>query len=154
MSSFVIDVIDNVFQHPRHLVKVFIRDGVAINELAVTKLVGGTIRDPITNREIVWPSIYPNALNVKCYSHTADLCGGSFTYQGIKKERLRGPNAKEFSHHMINLFSSSTAARNKWHQDMLTAYPSVSETSWRSVEEMDSYDLKQMYGDPIRGTIT
>ena len=66
MSSFVIDVIDNVFQHPRHLVKVFIRDGVlvAINELAVTKFVGGTIRDPITNREIVWPSIYPNALNI------------------------------------------------------------------------------------------
>ena len=78
--------------------------------------------------------------------------------KAFEKERLRGPNAKEFSHHMINLFSSSTAARNKWHQDMLTAHPSVSETSWCSVEEMDSYDLKQMYpsfdGDPIRGTIT
>ena len=59
---------------------------------------------------------------------------------------------------MINLFSSSTAARNKWHQDMLSAHPSVSETRWWSVEEMDSYDLKHMYPsvdpDPIRGTIT
>ena len=91
------------------------------------------------------------------FTHSGPLWWfGSFTYLGI--ERLRGPNAKEFSHHMINLFSSSTAARNKWHQDMLTAHPSVSETSWCSVEEMDSYDLKQMYpsfdGDPIRGTIT
>ena len=47
MSDLVNHAIEVKLKHPRHLIKVFRRDGVYdVNSLAMDKLLGGTTKDP------------------------------------------------------------------------------------------------------------
>jgi hypothetical protein len=43
MSDHIIHAIETTLNVPRHLIKVFTRDGVALNDLCMRKLIGGEI---------------------------------------------------------------------------------------------------------------
>ena len=86
---------NEVLGHPRHLVKVFCRDGAEVNELAIKKLIGAEFRDD-RNKIIVWPAQYKCAFYVKCLSHTIDRCGADYKYNRIEKNRIEGPHLREF----------------------------------------------------------
>lgn len=127
MSDLIIDVVDNVLNHPRELVKVFSRDGASINTLAVKKLVGGRVPVPNSRRIMEWTAQYSRAVDIKCYSHTADLCGADYTLLGVKHSRLRGPHIRELMIHINGLFARSIKTpSNLWAQEMGSAYPSHS----------------------------
>lgn len=74
MSDHILTAIEGTLGTPRKLIKVFTRDGVALNEMCMVKLVGGIVVDPDTKRETEFRGIYPEAINIKCMSHTLDLC--------------------------------------------------------------------------------
>jgi len=123
---------------------VFTRDGVAINELAIKKLIGGELKDPNNNdRVIVYPGLYPTAVDVKCFSHTLDLCGGQYKKRGISYGRLEGTELRTFYIHINGLFSGASNKPNKrWEVIMHSTMPSVSATRWYSKEEMYDYVLR------------
>lgn len=147
LSSQIISAISTKLRIPKERVKVIVRDGVAINSLAVTKLVGGVVRDPTGRALINYPARY-EAVDIKCFSHTTDLCGAEYTHERTKFSRIRGPEAKAFYNHLNGIFSSSSAKpNNRWRQLMSTSMPSVSATRWWSTEEWYEYVLKHMYPD-------
>ena len=124
-----------------NIIKVFTRDGVAINELAIKKLIGGELKDPNNNdRVLVYPGLYPSAVDVKCFSHTLDLCGGTYKKQGVSYSRLEGNELRTFFIHINGLFSGASNKPNKrWEVIMHSTMPSVSATRWWSKEEMYEY---------------
>ena len=145
MSSLVIVAISEILQvRDTTLIKVFTRDGVAINELAIKKLIGGEVRDPNRGGQhmIVFPAQYPSAFDIKCFSHTLDNCGGTYTQGGVTYSRLEGIELRAFYIHLNGLFSSaSNAPNNSWLLIMGTSMPSVSGTRWWSKEELYEYVL-------------
>ena len=147
MSSLIMDVIDNQLRHDRFLVHVFVRDGVSINGLAISRLLGGEMVNPNNPRQIIQvPPHYPRAIDIKCYSHTADLCAADCKERGRTVGRLKGPNLRIFENHLNSLFSgSSKAPKNQWAQEMGSAFPSHSATRWWSIEEVHEYTLEHMY---------
>lgn len=145
MSSFVIYAISEILQvRDTSLIKVFTRDGVAINELAIKKLIGGEVRDPIRggNHMIVFPAQYPSASDIKCLSHTCDNSGGTYTVAGVTFSRLEGVELRAFYIHLNGLFcGASNSPNNSWLLIMGSSMPSVSGTRWWSKEELYAYIL-------------
>ena len=152
LSSFVIVAIEQILEvRDRNLIKVFTRDGVAINELAVKKLVGGEVKDPDhPTSTIRFVAQYPRATDVKCFSHTIDLCGGNYKKEGITYNRLEGPELRVAYIHLNGLFSGASNKPNKsWLAFMNSAMPGVSGTRWWSREEFYEYVLSFLPHSPI-----
>ena len=154
MSDFVIDVNDNVLKHPRNLVKVFGRDGAEVNELAIKKLTGAEFRDE-RNKVIVWPAQYKCAFNIKCFSHTIDRCGADYKTNRIEKNRIEGPNLREFYNTLNGLMgSASNIPNDMWRQYFESSFPSVSATRWWSREMFHEYVFEFFYAtDKRKSTI-
>ena len=135
LSDIVINALEVKLKHPKELVKVFIRDGAIINELAIKKLIGGTFAHPETGHATVWPAQY-NARNIKCFAHTIDRCGADYKVQGVRKNRIEGISLRDFYDHLNGYFSHpGSSVNNKWWGAMHSAVPSVSPTRWWSKEE-------------------
>ena len=133
------------------MVKAFTRDGVAINELAIKRLVGGEIDDP--NRAGYVMRIvgkYPHALNIKCFSHTIDLCGGQYQEGGLTKSRIEGEYMDWFYKHVNGLFTtSSETPNNLWWATFDTRPKEVnSGTRWWIKEEWMAYYLAHTFPEP------
>jgi hypothetical protein len=135
LSSWIIHAIETKLNHPKHLISVFTRDGVQINELAMTRLIGGhqIRKDGVT---VFVPAQYERAIDIKCMSHTIDRCGADFTSNGIKQNRIEGKELKDFFNHLNGYFSNiSKTANFDWARDMNISMKSVSATRWWSREE-------------------
>ena len=140
MSDHIIYAIEETLQVPRHNIKVFTRDGVYLNELCMTKLVGGTVTNPNDNKTTEIRGFFKNAVNVKCMSHTLDNCGADYTVRGKKFNRIEGPNAKLLYNQINGLFSGPGDTSNfSWKMASKTTMPSVSQTRWWSREEFWEY---------------
>lgn len=148
MSDHIIHAIEEVLAVPRYLIKVFTRDGVYLNELCMMKLCGGKVIDPNTNREIRMRGIYPDAINIKCMSHTLDNCGADYTVRGTKFNRIEGQNAKKIYNQINGLFSSPGKSANiDWSSYAGSTMPSVSQTRWWSREEFWEYLVQYLKYD-------
>jgi hypothetical protein len=140
MSDHIIYAIEEILQVPRHQIKVFTRDGVYLNELCMTKLVGGIVTNPNDNRTTEIRAFFKNAVNIKCMSHTLDNCGADYTVGGKKFNRIEGPNAKILYNQINGLFSGPGDTSNlSWKTASRTTMPSVSQTRWWSREEFWEY---------------
>ena len=142
MSDHILHEISEVLEAPPKSLKVFTRDGVYLNELCMLKLTGGLLINPNTNKEVLMRGIYPEAVNIKCMSHTLDNCGADYTVGGIKHNRIEGPAAKMIYNQINGLFSSpGESVKLSWKNYAGTAMPSVSQTRWWSREEFWAYLL-------------
>lgn len=142
MSDHILTAIEGTLGTHRSLIKVFTRDGVALNEMCIAKLAGGVITDPDTKRETVFRGIYPESINIKCMSHTLDLCGAEFTVRGVKHSRIEGPNARKLYNEINGLFSGpGDSTKLTWAKYSGSSMPSVSQTRWWSREEFWAYLL-------------
>ena len=90
MSDHILTAIEETLLVPRTSIKVFTRDGVYLNELCMLKLIGGVVIDPNTNKETKIRGFYPEAVNIKCMSHTLDNCGADYTEKKIQFNRIEG----------------------------------------------------------------
>lgn len=150
MLDHIIYAIEETLEVPRSLVKVFTRDGVYLNQLCMTKLVGGAVTDPNTNQIIEIRAFFNNAVNIKCMSHTLDNCGADYTVGGKKFNRIEGPNAKVLYNQINGLFSGPGDTANlSWKTASKSTMPSVSQTRWWSREEFWEYVLPYLrYQEP------
>ena len=140
MSSYVISVIEDQLHHPRHLIKAFIRDGVAINELAIKKLIGGMIEDPNTRQMVLYVGVYDKAANIKCFSHTMDNTGANYTRDKIVYNRIEGPYLTLFYNKWHGLFvAAGNGPSNQWKRAMSSAMATVGGTRWWEREELHEY---------------
>lgn len=148
MSDHLIHALEEVLDVPRHLIKVFTRDGVYLNDLCMLKLIGGPLVNPNDNRNISFEGLYSSAFNIKCMSHTLDLCGADYTIRGTKFNRIEGPNARKIYKEVNGLFSGpGSGVSNDWYKYVNTAMPSVSPTRWWSREEFWAYLLTYLKFD-------
>ena len=142
MSDHILHAISEVLEAPPKSLKVFTRDGVYLNELCMLKLTGGLLINPNTNKEVRMRGNYPEAVNIKCMSHTLDNCGADYTVGGIKHNRIEGPAAKIIYNQINGLFSSpGESVKLSWRYYSGSAMPSVSQTRWWSREEFWAYLL-------------
>lgn len=148
MSDHILHAISEVLEAPPKSLKVFTRDGVYLNELCMLKLTGGLLINPNTNKEVRMRGIYPEAVNIKCMSHTLDNCGADYTVGGIKYNRIEGPAAKILYNQINGLFSSpGESVKLSWRSYSGSAMPSVSPTRWWSREEFWAYLLPYLKFD-------
>lgn len=151
LSSMILNVIETVYEHPRHLVKVFSMDGVAVNGSAITKLIGGTVRDLKTPGETtvtVFPPQFSYAVGVKCLSHTTNRAAADYTSGGVTRNRLNGPHVSKFLSDCQGLFhGSSKTANAAWLRYADSAFPSKSPTRWFSAESCAEYILPRLIKD-------
>ena len=77
--------------------------------------------------------MYPNILDVGCFSHTIDNAG----------EHFSTPVLDEFIHSWISLFSHSAKARIRWNETTGVSVCSYSDTRWWSRWEV----INQVLGD-------
>lgn len=96
------------------------RDGVAVNGAAIRNLA----------------VLYPNLLDVVCFSHTANNAGKHFDF----------PILEEFGRLWISLFSHSAAAKLAWKARTGSAIRTHSETRWWSKWEIYS-QIATFFGD-------
>jgi hypothetical protein len=140
MSDHIITAIEECLQTPKAFIKVFGRDGVILNELTITKLIGGEVIDPNTNKKIMMPGIYSKAINIKCMSHTMDNTGVDYRIKGVKFNRIEGPNARILFNQINGLFCGpGTAMKTLWAKSSGSTFPSYAETRWWSREEVWEY---------------
>lgn len=154
MSDHILHAITEVLDAPPKSVKVFSRDGVYLNELCMLKLIGGTVINPNTNREMLMRGYYPEAMNIKCMSHTLDNCGADYTVAGTKHNRIEGSAARMIYNQINGLFSSpGESVKLSWKSFSGSAMPSVSQTRWWSREEFWAYILPffKFEGDTVNG---
>ena len=131
MSDHILHAITEVLDATRSSIKVFSRDGVYLNELCMLKLVGGNVVNPNNNLEVFMRGYYPEAVNIKCMSHTLDNCGADYVVNGVKHNRIEGPNAKIIYNQINGLFSTTTeGTKLSWRNFSGRRMPSVSKTRW------------------------
>ena len=148
MSDHILTAIEETLLVPRTSIKVFTRDGVYLNELCMLKLIGGVVIDPNTNKETKIRGFYPEAVNIKCMSHTLDNCGADYTEKKIQFNRIEGSNAKKVYNLVNGLFSSpGEGSKLSWLSFAKTAMLSVSPTRWWSREEFWAYLLPYLRFD-------
>ena len=82
--------------------------------------------------------LYPNLLDIGCYSHTLDHVG----------ERFKTPTLDDFIRLWISLFSHSPRTRFKWKETTGRSMASYSDTRWWSRWEVCSQVLCQ-FGDVL-----
>ena len=80
--------------------------------------------------------MFPNLLDIGCYSHTLDLVGSKFDL----------PTVEEFIKPWISLFSHSPKARFEWKSKTGRSMASYSETRWWSRWEV-FHQVVQQFGD-------
>ena len=80
--------------------------------------------------------VYPNMIDIGCYSHTIDLVG----------EKFRTPNLNGFIHLWVSLFAHSPRARLFWKSRTGKAVTSYSPTRWWSKWEVMS-QVMAFFGD-------
>ena len=109
---------------------------------------------PNINREMLMRGYYPEAVNIKCMSHTLDNCGADYTVAGIKHNCIEGSAAKVIYNQINGLFSSpGESIKLSWKSFSGSAMPSVSQTLWWSREEFWAYILPffKFEGDTVNG---
>lgn len=155
MSDHIIFAVEEILQIPKCDLKVITRDGVALNELTVLKLIGGQVLNPNTNRLIQMPGIYPQAINIKCMSHTLDNTGADFKVKGVVFNRIEGAHARRIYNEVNALFSApGDSIKMAWNNAAGTSMPSVSKTRWWSREEWFEYILPHLKDGEIKaGTV-
>jgi hypothetical protein len=123
---------EHKLKQPRRLVKVFVRDGALVNELAIQKLIGGVQASRNWSANIVLPQQY-SVCNVKCYSHTLDRCRVEYQLDKVIYSRIEGVHLRQFHIHLNGYFIlPGFAANNRWWETMKSSMPSVSPTRWWS----------------------
>ena len=148
MSDHILTAIEGTLQVPRTSIKVFTRDGVYLNELCMLKLIGAVVINPNTNKETMIRGFYPEAVNIKCMSHTLDNCGADYTEKKNQFNRVEGPHAKKVYNLVNGLFSSpGEGSKFTWFSFAKSAMPSVSQTRWWSREEFWAYLLPYLKFD-------
>lgn len=80
--------------------------------------------------------MFPNLLDIGCYSHTLDIAGNKFEL----------PTVEEFIKPWISLFSHSPKARFEWKSKTGRSMASYSETRWWSRWEV-FHQVMQQFGD-------
>ena len=111
LARELITVLSTELQIPRKKILAFVRDGAAVNGAALR-----SVKD----------LMYPEALDIKCFSHSLDNVGRHFDV----------PLLDEFSQWWITLFSHSPAARLQWKQRTGVSPKTFSPTRWWSPYEV------------------
>ena len=106
LARELIDILSVTYSIKSHLRVACMRDGASVNE--------GAMR--------VVSVVYPNVLDVRCFSHTLDLVGDKFDL----------PTLVEFSTAWISLFSHSPKTKCLWKEQTSKAMQSLSKTRWWS----------------------
>ena len=96
------------------------RDGASVNNVALSVL----------------KVIYPNIMDVRCFSHTLDIVGNKF----------KTPLLATFSSYWISLFSHSPRTKMLWKDNTGKAMASYSKTRWWSKWEI-FHQLVVQFGD-------
>lgn len=121
LSRELIAVLSTQFQLSPETVLAVVRDSAAVNGVAVRSM-----------QEL----LYPNAIDVKCVSHSLDNVG----------KRFEVPLVDEFAQWWVSLFSHSPAARLAWKQRTGKAPKTYSATRWWSRWEV-LQEVLQCFGD-------
>ena len=105
-----------------HLLIASMRDGASVNGVAM-RTVG---------------VIFPDVLDVRCFSHTLDLVGDKF----------ETPTLSTFISYWISLFSHSPKTRALWKEQVSTSMKMFSKTRWWSRWEV-IHQLMKLFGDVL-----
>ena len=106
----LINVLSTTLGITSHYVVVTMRDCAAVNNVAICTL----------------KILYPNLLDIGCFSHTLDLVGDHFKL----------PQLTEFLNSWLSLFSHSTKVKFLWKEQTGRAMPTYSHTRWWSKWEV------------------
>ena len=82
--------------------------------------------------------VYPNVLDIGCYSHTTDRIG----------EQFKVPTLDEFSRYWVSLFAHSPHARLLWQERTGQSVKTYSETRWWSKWEVFQ-QIMLLFGDVL-----
>ena len=113
----LISVLSSSLGISSHLVIAAMRDGASVNNVAM-----GVVK-----------VVYPNVLDIRCFSHTLDLVGNKFST----------PVLSTFSTLWISLFSHSPKTKALWKEQTGRAMASLSKTRWWSRWEIYNQILLQ-----------
>ena len=116
----LISVLSVTFGIKSHLLLAGMRDGASVNNVAMEVL----------------KVVYPDILNIHCFSHTLDLVG----------EKFSTPVLSTFSTYWISLFSHSPKTKALWKEQTNKAMASFSKTRWWSRWEIYN-QLMLQFGD-------
>ena len=71
MSDHIIHAIETTLNVPRDLIKVFTRDGVALNDLCMKKLIGGEVQNPNDRDHVIQiKGLYEKTFNIMHVAYT------------------------------------------------------------------------------------
>ena len=116
----LINVLSTTLGITSHYVVATMRDRASVNNVAIRTL----------------KLLYPNLLDIGCFSHTLDLVGDHFKL----------PQLTEFLNSWLSLFSHSTKVKFLWKEQTGKAMPTYSHTRWWSKWEVMQQLLVQ-FGD-------
>ena len=80
--------------------------------------------------------LYPEMIDIRCFSHTTDHVG----------EHFKTPHLHEFGMYWVNLFSHSPKTQLLWREQTSRAMPSYSPNRWWSRWEI-FYQVMALFGD-------
>jgi hypothetical protein len=93
--------------------------------------------------------MYENAIDIKCLSHTTDLCGGVYTVNKREYSRIEGPTLADFYIYVNGLFTQASEKPNMSFAKVFGKSPKeVNSTNrWWIKEEFFEFYLKYFWTD-------